>query len=221
MRTLLAGAMVLLAAMPALAHRLDEYLQGTLISVEKDRVHAEMTLTPGVAVVPFVMASIDTDANGTISEAEQRAYGARVLGDLSLKIDGHSLTPRLLSIRFPAQEEMKEGRGEIRLEFGADLPRGGNRRKLTLENHHQSKIAAYQVNCLVPRDPDIQIVAQDRNESQSIYRLEYAQAGSDPSSAASWSRLGLLVATALLLFARLAYFWRQRPRPHAHGRIAI
>jgi hypothetical protein len=212
MRTSRALAIVVLAAMPALAHRLDEYLQGTLLAIEKDRVNAEMTLTPGVAVAPFVMALIDTNADGEISEAEQRAYGARVLGDLSLKIDGQSLTPRLLSIRFPTRDDMKEGRGAIRLDFDADLPRGGARRKLTLENHHQSRIAAYQVNCLVPRDPDIRIVTQDRNESQSVYELEYAQAGADSSSIASWSRLGLVAATVLLLLARLGYFWRKRPR---------
>jgi hypothetical protein len=218
MRITLAIAMIVPAAMPTFAHRLDEYLQGTLIALEKDRVKAEMTLTPGVAVVPVVIALIDANADGKISEAEQRAYGARVLGDLSLKIDGQSLMPRLLSIRFPALEDMKEGRGQIRLEFEAGLPRGGNRRKLTLENRHESRIAAYQVNCLVPRDPDIRIVSQDRNESQSVYQLEYAQAGADSSSIASWSRVGLVIAAVLLLLARLAHFWRQRPRS---PRIAI
>jgi hypothetical protein len=218
MRSWLAIATIVLSAMPALAHRLDEYLQGTLISLEKDRVKAEMILTPGVAVVPLVIASIDTNADGDISEAEQRAYGARVLGDLSLKIDGQSLTPRLLSIRFPAREDMNQGRGQIRLEFEADLPRGGNRRKLTLENHHESRIAVYQVNCLVPRDPDIRIVSQDRNESQSVYQLEYAQAGADSALSASWSRLVLVIAAVLLLLARVAHFWRKRPRS---DRIAI
>jgi hypothetical protein len=119
------------------------------------------------------------------------------------------LSPRLLSLRFPTLEEMKEGRGEIRLEFDADLPRGSGSRKITIENHHQSGIAAYQVNCLVPRDPDIRIVAQDRNESQSVYRLEYVQTGAGSSS----SGLGWLGAVALLLSARLVYY--------ARGRIAI
>ena len=49
MRTVLVAAISVLIALPASAHRLDEYLQGTIISVEKNRLHAEMTLTPGVA----------------------------------------------------------------------------------------------------------------------------------------------------------------------------
>lgn len=207
MRIRLGLAMIALG-MPALAHRLDEYLQGALVSVEKDRIQIEMTLTPGVAVLPFLVASIDANGDGKISDAEQRAYGARVLGDLSLSIDGHNLTPRLRSTRFATLEEMKEGRGEIRLEFDAELPRGSGNRQLTFENRHQSRFAAYQVNCLVPRDPDIRIVAQNRNESQSIYRLDYVQTGAgwDAASSASWWLGGI----ALLLVARLVYFWRQR-----------
>lgn len=73
----------------------------------------------------------------------------------------------MLSMKFPTMDEMKDGLGEIQLEFKIDLPRGGRNRKLTFENHHQSRIAAYQVNCLLPRDPAIRIAAQERNYSQS------------------------------------------------------
>ncbi len=212
MKSKLTVAMLLLAGMPALAHRLDEYLQGTILSVEKNRLQAQMTLTPGVAVYPIVLAGIDTNADGTISETEQRAYAGQVLGDLSLSIDGHRLTPRLVSMEFPTIEEMKAGRGEIRIEFDADLPGNGGNRRLTLENHHQSRIAAYQVNCLVPHDRDIRIVAQNRNYSQSLYQLEYVQSdvGSDPLSLAWWSGdRTWLGAVALLLLARFAFLWRQ------------
>jgi len=102
-----------------------------------------------------------------ISETEQRAYAERVLHDLSIGIDSHRLTPQMLSMKFPTMDEMKDGLGEIQLEFKIDLPRGGRNRKLTFENHHQSRIAAYQVNCLLPRDPAIRIAAQERNYSQS------------------------------------------------------
>jgi hypothetical protein len=212
MRTSLAAAVIFLMGMPAFAHRLDEYLQGTIITVEKDRVQAQMTLTPGVAILPFLISSIDTDKDGVISETEQRAYAERVLHELSLGIDGHRLTPRLRSIRFPIMDEMNEGRGEIQLDFTVDLPRGGRSRKLTFENHHQSGIAAYQVNVLVPRDSDIRIAKQDRNYTQSFYRLEYEQTGvaSDQQSFPSWSDFEWLVMIALLLSARPLFLWRQR-----------
>jgi len=174
-RTLLTTVILLWTAIPSLAHRLDQYLQGTIISVEKNRVDVQITLTPGVAIFPALIADIDTDRNGVISAGEQHMYAARILNDLSLKIDGQGLKPQLLSIEFPAIGEMKEGRGEIRMEFIANLPRGGPKRKLIFENHHQSRIAAYQVNCLVPRDPDIRILAQNRNYSQSFYELDFTQ----------------------------------------------
>jgi hypothetical protein len=225
-RILPAAAILLLAGTPALAHRLDEYLQGTILAVEKNRMDAQITLTPGVAVFPILIAEIDTDGDGSISATEQRAYVDRVLGDLSLKIDGRRLTPRLLSMEFPAIEEMREGRGEIRIEFEASLPSGGPNRKLTLENHHQKGIAAYQVNCLVPRNRDIRILAQKRNYTQSFYELDYVQAGMRSNSlAAAWMQVigkpqGIgkpLETIALLLFAWVALLWARRSHPSYRG----
>src|SRR6266567_2101886 len=79
---------------------------------------------------------------------------------------------------------MKEGLGEIQIEFTVDLVRGGPERRIIFENHHQNEISVYLVNCLVPRDPNIRILAQSRNERQSFYQLDYAQAGgsSEPAS---------------------------------------
>ena len=213
MRACLSAAILAMAVTPALAHRLDEYLQSTILSVGKARLQAQMTLTPGVSVYPIVIAQIDTDSDGVVSKTEQRAYAERVLQDLSLTIDGHELRPRLVLIEFPAMAVMKEGRGEIRIEFSADLPANGGNRRLILDNHHQSRIAAYQVNCLVSRDPGIRIVTQKRNYLQSLYELDYLESGglSGILSPAGWSGDRLcLVAAALLLFARFAFLWRRR-----------
>jgi hypothetical protein len=171
------AAIFLAFGMALSAHRLDEYLEGTFISVEKDHVNASMRLIPGVAVFPAVMASIDTNGDGVISETERRAYAERVLRDISLSVDGLRLKPRLISVAFPPIDEMKEGLGAIQIEFSAALPRGGTNRTLIFENHHQSRIAAYLVNCLVPRDRSIRITAQNRNQNQSFYRLDYVQGG--------------------------------------------
>jgi hypothetical protein len=198
--------MILFVRAPLGAHRLDEYLQATLISVEKNSIQAQIRLVPGIAVFPVVLAGIDTDRNGVISEAEQRAYAHRVLQDLSLSMSGDRLSPQLVAMKFPAVEDMKEGLGEIQLEIKAELPAGSGNRKLIFENRHQRRIGVYLVNCLVPRDPAIKITAQNRNYTQSLYELDYVQASahSDPVSIAGWSGI------ALLLFTRLAYLSRQR-----------
>jgi hypothetical protein len=197
-------AILAVAGMPAMAHRLDEYLQGTILTIEKDRVQGQMTLTPGVAVFPFVMAAVDRDADGVISPEEQRAYAASVLGDVSLGVDGTPVAVRLLAARFPSVDEMKEGQGEIQLDFAAELPRGGRHRKLTFENRHLSGIAAYQVNSLVPRDPDLRIAAQRRNYSQSTYEVDYE------NGAAALPSLLWAFPIAMLLVFRLPFWWRER-----------
>ena len=200
----LAAALLLFSGTPATAHRLDEYLQGAILSVTKDRLEADLTLTPGVAVFPFLIPEIDTNGDGTISETEQREYASRVLNDLTLRIDGHRLMPRLASAVFPSIGEMKEGRGEIRLGFHADLPRGGASRKLVFENHHLDRISVYQVNVLVPRDPDIRIVGQNRNYTQSHYELEFDQPAPPAKSpamallASMPGQLGILAAIAVM-----------------------
>jgi hypothetical protein len=185
-RFIAAVAILLSIVAPASAHRLDEYLQAALISVEKDRVQVSMRLIPGVAVSSVVLASIDTDADGFISSAEQQAYAARVLADLSFTVDGIGVKPKIVSIRFPEIRQIKGGLGEIQIELTAALSAGGLKRRLVLENHHQIKISAYLVNCLVPLDPDIQIIAQNRNELQSFYQLDYVQAGSRANYHPSW-----------------------------------
>jgi hypothetical protein len=187
------------------AHRLDEYLQATIISVEKDRVDLSMRLIPGIAVSSTVLASIDANGDRVISRTERRVYAEWVLRDVSLSLDGNRLKPRLISVDFPRVEDMKQGVGEIQIEFSADLPAGGFNRKLVFENHHQSRIAAYLMNCLVPRDPNIRISAQNRNENQSFYELSYvqAEARSDLLSSSTWWSDGRAVLRTSVGFASI------------------
>ena len=182
LRIVTAAAVLLCLVRIASAHRLDEYLQATIISVDKDHIQASIRMIPGIAVSSSVIASIDSNGDGIISDAEQRAYAERVLGDLSLTVDGKRMQPKLVSVDFPQVELMREGLGEIHIEFTADLPHGGPNRRLILQNNHQKQNAAYLVNCLVPRYPDIRIVGQTRNERQSFYQLDYVQAGGPTSS---------------------------------------
>jgi hypothetical protein len=100
---------------------------------------------------------------------------------------------------------MKEGLGEIRLVFEVELPPGGANRRFNLENHHLKSMSVYQVNCLVPRNPQIRILAQKRNYSQSSYELDFVQAraASGPLTLAWWAGGAKPLAT----FALLALSW--------------
>jgi hypothetical protein len=176
--TLSAGfAVLVVLGYPSFAHRLDEYLQATIISVEENQVQLSMRLIPGVAVSGAVLATIDSNRDGEISEAEGRAYAERVVQELSLSLDGHRLGPRLVSATFPRIEDTKAGVGEIRIELIAELPPGQTNRKLVFENHHDAAISAYLVNCLKPAGAQIRVIAQNRNRNQSLYELDYVKSG--------------------------------------------
>jgi hypothetical protein len=186
------AAILLVLAAPGWAHRLDEYLQATMFSVARDHIEAQIRLAPGVAVFPVVMASIGADRNG---------YAERVLRDVSLTMDGARLRPTLVSVKWATVEEMKQGLGEIQIDFRASVPAGGPNRTLVFENHHLAPIAVYLVNALVPRDSAIHVVTQARNENQSTYRLDYAQDGASPLS----TEQAIIAVAALLLVARFVY----------------
>ena len=57
------------------------------VTVAPEGVTIELDLTPGVLVAPQVVALIDTDGDGKLSEAEGRAYARAVLDDVLLKVD--------------------------------------------------------------------------------------------------------------------------------------
>ena len=201
-KLLVGVALIALGAAPAQAHRLDEYLQAVTVAVGHDRMQAQIRLTPGVVVARIVLAAIDTDANGVISAVEERAYAARVLRDLSFTIDGASLPIHLVAWKYPDAAAMQEGRGEIVVDFDAPLPPGGTDRQLTMENRHQRQIAVYLVNALAPTDPAIRIAEQTRNNAQSYYRLDFAQAAagaaSETGAGTGWSGVPSWIAAVLV-----------------------
>jgi hypothetical protein len=199
--------LALLIAAPAGAHRLDEYLQATTIAVEKRRVEVEIRLAPGVSVFPLVFADIDSDGDGVASPAEQRAYAERVIGDLSLIVDGRELPLRQISSNYAPRELLQEGRGDIQIKLEADVRNAKAKRRLTFENRHQSGIGSYLVNGLMPHGPDIQLAAQNRSYDQSFYQLDYTDASAPLTtfSLASWPWMHAAVMTlivGLVLFLR-------------------
>jgi hypothetical protein len=168
----------------------------------------------------LVFASIDTNGDGVISGREERAYAERVLGDLSLSLDGEHLSLRLVSATFPEPAEMRQGLSAIELELSADVPVPGADRRLVFENRHQRPIAAYLVNTLIPREPGYPHHGPERDYPQARYELGYAQAGAvpQPASFTWWSGArGLLVASALFMFAWPVVLCRRRRPPVRHG----
>src|ERR1700683_1477464 len=106
---IIVAACILLFGEATWAHRIDEYLQTTIVSLQANQAQASMRLIPGVLAAPSVISAIDSNHDGVFSEAEEQAYAQRVLGDLSIAIDGKSVSPQLLSWIFPEPTQMREG----------------------------------------------------------------------------------------------------------------
>ncbi len=170
-----AGALAPLA--PVLAHEVDEYIQSTLISLEKDHLDVQMRLVPGVDVFPQVLAQIDRNRDGLISDAEKQAYARAVLRDLTFSMNGRRAAAEIVSAKFPSIELMNAGLGEIQLALHLPVTNPSEHQKLVLENRHQPTISAYLVNCLKPLDPSVHIVSQHRSADQSRYELNYETGG--------------------------------------------
>ena len=145
-----------------------------------------MRLIPGILVAPGVIAGIDTNGDGAFSESEERAYAQHVLGDLWITINGMRVQPVLLSWSFPEPAQMREGLGEIHIDYRIGSSQAGRNKSLTLGNHHLNRTSVYLVNVLVPRDANVRILAQKRNEQQSFYELDYQEADTNALSHTPW-----------------------------------
>ncbi len=165
----------LLLVAPAWAHRLDEYLQGTFLSVDPDRVTLELSLTPGVSVAPAVMALIDTDRDGQISAMEAEAYTRVVANSQVLKVDRHRIPLEVTGKLFPTPSDLRSGAGVIHIGLGSktvDLAPGLH--QIVLENRHQAGLSTYLVNVLVPESKEVRIIRQKRDLTQTRMELEIA-----------------------------------------------
>ena len=198
------GASVLLAlglAGGAAGHRLDEYLQATLIGVTRDGIDVEMQLTPGVQMLPVLMAVLDRDRDGRISPEEERAYVRQVAREVELRVDGVKAPLSLVESRFPAVEAMREGLGTIRMK----LRTASTGHDLRFENRHLPQVSVYLVNCLAAPSDGLVVGRQKRDEAQRSIEFQYSfGAAAAPGPRAPWIALGPFwpAAIGMLLVAR-------------------
>ena len=208
-RTVVLVALMLAAwPKPAGAHRLDEYLQATRVSLEMDRVVLDIDLTPGVSVAESLVAAIDIDGTRKVSAAEGDAYARQVLQSVSLAVDGHVTPLTLLSAEVPAIPDMLGGTGVVRLAFAAPIrTASAGRHQLSYRNDHRADIGAYLANTLVPSDSRIRVVGQRRDRSQHELNVDYEVTTREPRIRGAWLLAGVTVVAILAVARRVG-----RPR---------
>src|SRR5688572_27724608 len=77
------------------AHRLDEYLQATLVMIEPSVIRLKINLTPGVAIADKVLSIIDRGRDGVISTNEAQVYGDLLKRSLAVRLDSRKLDLKL------------------------------------------------------------------------------------------------------------------------------
>jgi len=171
------------------AHRLDEYLQAARIGVGADRVHLEVSLTPGVAVAGQVIREIDSDGDGVISEAEQRAYAERVLAAITLRVDeAPALLLKRARFSFPDVGTIRSGNGVISIASDVRLSQlNGGRHHLLFRNDFGAEKSVYLANALVPDDDRVSVTGQERRVDQSELTIAFSVRETDaPAGGYMW-----------------------------------
>ena len=172
-KTLLGFIAIFLMVAQASAHRLDEYLQATRLSLAANQIGVEIDLTPGVDVAQMVFALINTDHDGRISASEAEKYANQVLRETTLDIDGNRSQLAVLTYEFPSFQEMSAGEGVIRI-FARAIWRGSpGTHRLVYQNNHKADLGVYLVNALRPGNPAIEITDQRRDPLQRGINLSF------------------------------------------------
>jgi hypothetical protein len=189
-------------AVPARAHRLDEYLQATRIGFERERLQVEINLTPGANIASQIASLIDTNADGVISQVEGAAYVRRVLAAISLSIDGRRVGLRIDGHEIPGPEAMAAGMGTIRIRGSVTTATGAGRHHVAYANSHLPQTSVYLVNALVPSDPRVVIGTPQRDRMQRALELDF-DVQEDPAWArAAWVMVALIMLGALASLRR-------------------
>jgi hypothetical protein len=192
-----------LAMLPsASAHRVDEYLQATRLSIDNARVDLELDLTPGIALAREVFAWIDTNRDGVISDAERAAYASQVLRSLVLSTDGKPVAIALTESHYPPFRDMTLGVGTIRLRATARIPAASaGHHRISFLNKHRPERSVYLVNALVPENPRVKVIDQQRDPAQHGVTVEYTVTA-EPPPAWAFALLGGLAIGARSLLRR-------------------
>ena len=168
----LAG-ILLVFSQSASAHRLDQYLQATRLSLAADQVGVEIDLTPGVEVAQAIFALINTDHDGQISAAEAKTYASKVVRETVLEIDGHRSRLDVLQYEFPSFQEMSAGEGTIRIHARTLWTGSAGEHRIVYQNNHKTDLGVYLVNALRPATPRIEITEQHRDPFQREMKLAF------------------------------------------------
>ena len=122
LRSRFAGSLLACAAVgTAAAHPHQDIDQQVLLSVGTGEVTIQIRIAPSFTDGAAIFAHIDTDADGAISESEADAFGAEVIANAALKVDGRRFAFNAPRVAVPALEWVAAGVGLIEVDATAAI----------------------------------------------------------------------------------------------------
>lgn len=172
------------------AHQIDEYVGVTLVEVQRDRIRAFLSLTPGSDIAAGVIAAIDTNRDGRFSDQEVADYAREMSDGVTIALDAARLPTRLIATTVPPPEDLHSGQAIIRLTLeSTPPPQRPGRHSLEISNANRA-LTVLLANALVPPDPHVRILQQSRDWYQRRLEITYDVT---PRSLTPWIALGAIV----------------------------
>lgn len=179
---------LLLLPATASAHPLDQVVEATYVTVGDGVVDLELKVSPGSLVAEPIVAALDADGDGTISDAEGDAYARAMLSALTLTLDGETVTLLEAGIEVPTVLALRAGYGEVVIHAAGTLPPidGATAAALVVTNADTTAGATFQANAFVEAGAAVDLGLQTRSEDQRMLRVPVTfgtAAGTAPGTA--------------------------------------
>lgn len=171
-------AILLFTSLTVSAHPEDDFVQASYLTLTGEELLLDLDFRIGVEITSQVIATIDTDGDGIISELEASTYADQVTAALRLEINGQAIELTRLGMEFPSVAMLEDDLGIIQFHFSAPLPNTyPGKYEIIYENAFapEGLTNHYLVNGFVQRTAqnDIDITAQERDWEQQSITLTY------------------------------------------------
>ena len=161
----------------ALAHPLDEVVQGAYLTLSPGTVQLELDLTPGEKVAATVLKALDANGDQSISEAEAKAFAQRVLEQLSLSLDRKALRWTLDKVTAPPYQNLKLGSDTLKIYAIAKRTDQTGEHTLVYHNRYQPAKSQWTANIfLQPAAWQYQVLGQQRSSDGKQLTVKYTAA---------------------------------------------
>ena len=167
-----ASALLAVLSGSALAHPVDEVVQGAYLFLAPGEVRLQLELAPGAQVAGQVVGALDPNADGEVTDGEARAFAEGVLEQSTLTLDGTVAAWSLKSIDVPDLEMIRTGNTVLTIAATAIRPEEAVRRhELTYENRYEPTETLWMANIFVQPASDWRYVVTSQERSWDGSRL--------------------------------------------------